>query len=185
MFHHNSIIPWGSFWGRQEEKWGSFRGRDHFGGCTVIFTSPKKIFHGPQEFIRNLHVKHLHVKNSLARSQNPLAPGCRTRLSLHAVRPTVLSNGKGHFGPIDRNDKTGQSGPPSKLVPNIPVGPKRISPFHLMYQPNSPEFWVEWKAPLDSGFHAVDSGSQIIDCRLHVGGIRIPDTHRWPDSALG
>ena len=47
-----------------------------------------------------------------------------------------------------------------------------------MYQPNSPEFWVEWKAPLDSGFHAVDSGSQIIDFRLHVGGIRIPDTHR-------
>ena len=89
-----------------------------------------------------------------------------------------MSNGKGHFGPIDRNDKTGQSGPPSKLVPNIPVGPKRISPFHLMYQPHSPEFWVEWKAPLDSGFHAVDSGSQIIDCRLHVGGIRIPDTHR-------
>ena len=26
MFHHHSIIPWGSFRGRQEEKWGSFRG---------------------------------------------------------------------------------------------------------------------------------------------------------------
>ena len=31
---------------------------------------------------------------------------------------TTLSKGKGHFGPTDRNDQTGQSGPPSKLVPN-------------------------------------------------------------------
>ena len=31
MFHHHSIIPWGSFRGRQEEKWGSFRGWHHFG----------------------------------------------------------------------------------------------------------------------------------------------------------
>ena len=31
MFHYHSVIPWGSFRGRQEEKWGSFRGRDHFG----------------------------------------------------------------------------------------------------------------------------------------------------------
>ena len=42
MFNYHSLIPWGSFrgrqeekWGsfrgRQEEKWGSFRGRDHFG----------------------------------------------------------------------------------------------------------------------------------------------------------
>ena len=31
MFNHHSLIPWGSFRGRQEEKWGSFRGRDHFG----------------------------------------------------------------------------------------------------------------------------------------------------------
>ena len=32
---------------------------------------------------------------------------------------TFLSNGKKHLGPTDRNDQTGQSGPPSKLVPNI------------------------------------------------------------------
>ena len=36
MFNYHSLIPWGSFRGRQEEKWGSFRGRDHFGVCTVI-----------------------------------------------------------------------------------------------------------------------------------------------------
>ena len=59
----------------------------------------------------------------------------------------ILANGKGHFGPTDRNDQTGHSGPLSKLVPNIPVGPNRNGPFHLMYQPKLPEFWVEWKAP--------------------------------------
>ena len=36
---------------------------------------------------------------------------------------TILSNGKGLFGPPDQNDQTSQSGPPSKLVPNIPVRP--------------------------------------------------------------
>ena len=37
--------------------------------------------------------------------------------------PTVFSNEKGHFGPTDRNDRTGQSGPPSKVVLSIPVEP--------------------------------------------------------------
>ena len=60
-----------------------------------------------------------------------------------------MSNGKGHFGPTDRNDQTGQSGPPLKLVPNIPVGPNRNGPFHLIYQTKFPAFWVEWKAPID------------------------------------
>ena len=31
MFNHHSLIPWGSFRGRQEEKLGSFWGWDHFG----------------------------------------------------------------------------------------------------------------------------------------------------------
>ena len=44
----------------------------------------------------------------------------------------ILSNGKGHFG---LTDQTGQSGPPSKLVPNIPVRLNRNGPFHLMYLP--------------------------------------------------
>ena len=30
-----------------------------------------------------------------------------------------------HFGPTDWNDQTGQSGPPSKLVPNNPVRPNQ------------------------------------------------------------
>ena len=47
-------------------------------------------------------------------------------------RTTILSNKKGHFGPTDRNDQTGQSRSPSKVVPNIPVGLNRKGPFHLI-----------------------------------------------------
>ena len=68
---------------------------------------------------------------------------------------TILANGKGHFGPTDRNDQTGHSGPPSKLVPNIPVGPNRNGPFHLMNQPKFPDFWVEWKAPYVKPIHCI------------------------------
>ena len=47
--------------------------------------------------------------------------------------------------PTDRKDQTGQSGPPSKLVPNIVVGPNRNSPLHVMYQLKFPEFlgWMD------------------------------------------
>ena len=43
-----------------------------------------------------------------------------------------------HFGPTDRDNRTGQSGPPSKLVTNIPIRPNRNGPFHLIYQPKFP-----------------------------------------------
>ena len=66
-----------------------------------------------------------------------------SRMQMRGTGGTILSNGKGHFG------WSGQSGPPSKLVPNIPVRPNRNGPFHLMYQPKFPELWVEWKAPLE------------------------------------
>ena len=69
-----------------------------------------------------------------------------------------MSNGKRHFGPTDRNDQTGQSRPPSKLVPNILVRPNRNGPFHLMYQPKFLEFWVEWKAPFTIGLDDVLAG---------------------------
>ena len=48
----------------------------------------------------------------------------------------------------DQNDQTSDSGPHSKLIPNISVGPNRNGLFHLLYQPKLPEFWVEWKEPL-------------------------------------
>jgi len=44
---------------------------------------------------------------------------------------TILPNGKEHFGSTDQDDQTGHSGPPSKLVPNIPVGPNRNGPFFI------------------------------------------------------
>ena len=54
---------------------------------------------------------------------------------------------KGHFGPTDRNDQTDHSGPPSKLVPNIPGRANQNGPFHLINQAKFPDSWVEWKAP--------------------------------------
>ena len=47
---------------------------------------------------------------------------------------------KGKIRPTDRKDQTCQSGPPSKLVPNIVVGRNRNSPLHVMYQLKFPEF---------------------------------------------
>ena len=42
---------------------------------------------------------------------------------------------------------TGQRGPASKLVPNIPGGPNPNGLFHMMYQPKFPKFGVECKVP--------------------------------------
>ena len=56
---------------------------------------------------------------------------------------TILSNGKGHFGPTDRNDQKGQRGSPSKLVPNIPVEPNRnVRKFGLNGKPPHCKFWL-------------------------------------------
>ena len=52
----------------------------------------------------------------------------------------VKWKGKINIRPIDRKDQTGQSGPPSKLVPNIVIGQNRNSPFHVMYQLKFLEF---------------------------------------------
>ena len=43
---------------------------------------------------------------------------CKPVYKRAVLRTTFLSNAKGHFGPTDRNDQTGQSGSFSKLVPN-------------------------------------------------------------------
>ena len=77
-----------------------------------------------------------------------------------------MANGKAHFGPTERNDQTGQSGAPSKLIPNIPVGLNRNGPFHLMNQANFPEFWVEWKAPRDKPRDYRDRSHDLIG--LHI-----------------
>ena len=53
MFNHHSLIPWGSFRGRQEEKWGSFRGWDHV-GVNLGIISGLRIISGSGSF-RGLH----------------------------------------------------------------------------------------------------------------------------------
>ena len=69
--------------------------------------------------------------------------------TVFSTGPTVFSNEKGHFGPNDRNDRTGQSAPPSKVVPSIPVRPNGWSiPFY--FYPKFPEFWAEWKVPVSA-----------------------------------
>jgi len=44
------------------------------------------------------------------------------------------NHGRGHFGPNDRNDTNGQSGP------QISVGPNRNGPFHLISNRNFQDF---------------------------------------------
>ena len=78
--------------------------------------------------------------------------GLVSRIEKSGTEDNNCGKGKGHSGPTDRNDQTGHSGPPSKLVPNIPVGPNRNGPFHLVYEQKLPEFWVEWKPPLSLVF---------------------------------
>ena len=80
---------------------------------------------------------------------------------------TILSNGKGHFGPTNWNDQTGQSGPPSKLVPSIPVGWNQNGWFHLMHQLKFLEFWVEWKEPRDSLMECWGVNMTWLDCDFH------------------
>ena len=50
--------------------------------------------------------------------------------------------------PVNRNDWIGQNRSPSEVVPNIPVGPNRNCPFHLISYFNfrSLSFLTEWKA---------------------------------------
>ena len=52
---------------------------------------------------------------------------------------------KGIFGRTDPNEWTGQSEPPSKVVPNIPVGPNRNGSFHLISNQNLRIFGLNGK----------------------------------------
>ena len=74
---------------------------------------------------------------------------------------------------------------PSKLVPSIPVRPNRNAPFHLMYQPNSPGFWVEWKSPHKIDIitlqHLCHSGKTIvlIKSTLYCGTSTLNHLKKW------
>ena len=90
---------------------------------------------------------------------------------------TILSNEKGHSG-----RQTGQRGPPSKLVPNITVRPNLNGPFHLIYQPKFPEFWVEWKALIDE---EREIGRKDKNChRLQLVTEKIAPTDWWIPGVL-
>ena len=44
-----------------------------------------------------------------------------------------MSNDKGHFSPTDQDNWTGKSGPLSKVVPNMLVGPNQNGLFHFYF----------------------------------------------------
>ena len=46
-----------------------------------------------------------------------------------------------------KNELTGESGPPAKVVPNIPVGPNRNGQFHLISNRNFRNFGLNGKRP--------------------------------------
>ena len=72
-----------------------------------------------------------------------------SRIQRSRTEDNNLSNGKGHFSPTDRNDRTFQSRPTTfKDVPNILVGPNRNGPFDLISNRNFQEFCAELKASL-------------------------------------
>ena len=54
-----------------------------------------------------------------------------------------MSNEKGHFSPTNKDNWTSQSGPPSKVVPNIPVGPNQNGLFNFDFLPK----FQNWKVP--------------------------------------
>ena len=104
---------------------------------------------------KKIPVSHFHMPNGKVHSGCTDPTGghrafgycsCKQGYKRAVLGTTILPNGKRDFGPTDRNDQTGQRGPPSKLVPNIPVGQNGNVPYHFMYQPKFPEFLVEWKA---------------------------------------
>ena len=90
------------------------------------------------------------MERSIVVAQNWPKPPCLRSLFLRAgykravLGTKILSNGKGHFSPTNRDNWTGQSGP------NILVGPNQNGLFHLMYQAKFLKFFVEWKAPQNS-----------------------------------
>ena len=74
-----------------------------------------------------------------------------SRIQRSRTEDNNLSNGKGHFSPTDRNDRTFQSRPTTfKDVPNILVGPNWNGPFHLISNRSFRNFGLNWKRPLST-----------------------------------
>ena len=82
----------------------------------------------PRQPIRNSSCHFLSFPNSLIRAKN-----------------RFVKNGTANF---DRNIPTEISGPPPKVIPNIPVGRNRNRPFHLNSDRNFRNLWHNGKHPL-------------------------------------
>ena len=125
--------------------------KSHIGTIVYLWNKTRDVFHSTKIPVRNFGTNFTcpverYIPVAKTRPKQPrvwllfLKAGYKT--AVLAMGTTILTNGEGHFGPTDRDNRTGQRGPPSKLVPNFPVGPNRHGPLHLKF----PEFWVEWKA---------------------------------------
>ena len=82
----------------------------------------------PRQPIRNSSCHFLSFPNSLIRAKN-----------------RFVKNGTANF---DRNIPTEITGPPLKVIPNIPVGRNRNGPFHLNSDRNFRNLWHNGKHPL-------------------------------------
>ena len=94
----------------------------------------------PRQAIRNSSCHFLSFPNSLIRAKN-----------------WFVKNGTANF---DRNIPTEISGPPPKVIPNIPVERNRNGPFHLNSDRNFRNLWHNGKHPF------VPKGKRIY-CSCH------------------
>ena len=86
----------------------------------------------PRQLIRNSSCHFLSFPNSLVRAKN-----------------RFVKNGTANF---DRNIPTEISGPPPKVISNIPVGRNRNGPFHLNSDRNFRNLWHNGKHPISPFF---------------------------------
>ena len=125
--------------------------KSHIGTTVYLWNKSRGVFHSTKIPVRNFGTDFTcqmerYILVAKTRPKQPrvwllfLQAGYKTAV----LGTTILTNGEGHFGPTDRDNRTGQREPTSKLVPNIPVGPNRNGPLHLKF----PDFWLNGKRPI-------------------------------------
>ena len=119
---------------------------------------------GPRRFPFNKHfglkIRKFHEPNRTVHSgfTDPFqAPGClltvpaASRIQKSGTGDKNFAKWKGLFGRTDPNEWTGQSEPPSKVVPNIPVGPNRNGSLDLISNQNLQILGLNGKRPRKIG----------------------------------
>ena len=99
-----------------------------------------------------IEFRKLHVPNGTVHSGCTDPTQTTTRFVIVLVsRIQKSGTGNNNFvkwkGTFNRNDRTGQSGPPSKVIPNILVRQNRNGPFHLISYRNFQNFRLNRKCP--------------------------------------